>query len=176
MTPDEMKQLWQQLNANPQYNSENSSNLIDRVTSGRISSARDRLMHRYRMMFAVICPIGMIASIPVWSVMQWWQVACILLFFAVAACMDAYLYFGIKSIDPVTEGVQRVADRARYYRKRHWIFQGILMPMAAALVMIYFSLFDDPWYHTAMWVGAGIGLVIGLLLWLQMMRDYKKML
>lgn len=176
MTPDEMKRLWQQMNANPQYSPDDSSKLIDRVTSGRINSARDRLIHRYRMMFAVICPMGILASIPLWHQMQWWQSIVVVLFFLVAGCMDYYLYSGLKGLDLAEEGVQRVAERARYYRKRHWIFQGILSPMAIGLILIYFSLFDDEDYRIAVWFGLGLGLVIGFIIWIQMMRDYKKML
>lgn len=173
MSPDEMKQCWQQLGSNPEYD---SSRLIDRVTSGRITSARERLMRRYRMMFSVICPIGIFASIPLWRELSWWQTACIILFFLVAGGMDWWLYRGIKGIDFATEGVQSVADKARYYRKRHWIFQAVLTPCAAGLLMIYFSLSDEEYYRAGMWVGLALGLAFGLGVWLQMMRDYKKML
>lgn len=176
MSPDEMKQLWQQMNANPQYDSKDSAALIDGVTSGRITSARDQLMRRYRMMSAIVCPIGIFASIPLWHEMVWWQILYLVLFFIVAAAMDIWLYRGIKSIDLTREGVQRVSERVRYYRKWHLTFQAILIPFSAGLVMVYFSLYDDPFYRNTLWFGLAIGLIFGFIVWLQMMRAYKKML
>lgn len=176
MTPDEMKSLWQQLNASTQYDSPVSTDLIDRVTSGRIASAREQLMKRYKMMFTIVCPIGIFASIPLWHEMAWWQVVYLILFFVIAGAMDGWLYLGIKNIDLATEGVQRVAERVRYYRKWHLTFQAILIPFSAGLVCVYFSLYDDPFYRNALWVGLAIGLSFGFIVWLQMMRAYKKML
>lgn len=176
MTPDEMKQHWQQLNVNASYNTPDDSQLIDRVTSGRIKTASEQLMHRYRMMFSIVCPIGIFASIPLWHQMALWQVVGLILFFVVAAGMDIYLYLGIKSIDLSKEGVERVTQRARYYRKRHLIFQAILIPFSVWLCTVYFSINDDPFYHNSLWVGLAIGLVFGFAVWFQMMRAYKKML
>lgn len=176
MSPEEMKQYWQQLNANAKYKTSDSKDLIDRVTSGRITTAREQLLRRYRMMFTIVCPIGIFASIPMWHQMELWQVIFLILFFVIAAAMDFWLYMGIKSIDLASEGVQRVAQRVRYYRKWHLMFQAILIPFSAALVCIYFSLYDDQFYRNALWAGLAIGLIFGFIVWLQMMRSYKKML
>ena len=68
MTPEELKDKWRRLNASdagddaarrrssrpPFYD----DRMIGNVTSGRVTSARERLMGRYRMMFAGVARRG----------------------------------------------------------------------------------------------------------------------
>lgn len=180
MNPEELKDKWRSLNASrrpdngepaPFYNDP----LVDNVTSGRVTSARDRLMRRYRMMFSALAPIGIGCALSTRSFFPWWGIVAILVFFLVAASMDYYLYRGIRSIDLSVDGVEKVAEKARFFRRRHHLFQLILLPLAIVVVSIYFSTFREEAMRWGLYAGLAFGAVVGLAIYIQMMRDYKSM-
>lgn len=180
MNTDELKDRWRGL-ARPRTTGAGQAPvaddpMIDKVTSGRAGTARERLMARYRMMFTVVAPVGVLCLAPVWRWLPWWGTLTVLLFFLVAALMDYHLYRGIRSIDLSADGVEEVAAKARHYRRRHHLFQLLLIPWAAVIVAIYLFSFGQE--EGMMWgiLGGGvIGLAIGLLMYFQMMRDYRSM-
>lgn len=179
MNPEELKDKWRSLNAShrsdkgelsPFYNDP----MVDNVTSGRVTSARDRLMKRYRMMSLVLAPIG-VCSISINPLFPWWGIVAVIVFFLVAASMDYYLYRGIRSIDLSVDGVETVAEKARFYRRRHHLFQLILLPLAIVVISIYFSTFREEAVRWGLCAGIVLGAAIGLAIYIQMMRDYKSM-
>lgn len=180
MNTDELKDRWRGL-ARPRTTGASpapvaNDPMIDKVTSGKAVTARERLMARYRMMFSVVAPLGMLCLLPVWKLLPLWGVATVLLFFLVAALMDYYLYRGIRSIDLSADGVEEVAAKARFYRRRHHLFQLLLIPWAIVIIAIYLSSFGQE--EGMLWgiIGGGVvGLAIGLLMYFQMMRDYRSM-
>lgn len=183
MTPEELKEKWRKLNDTPdgdkggyRKGDDFRDTIIDNVVSGRATSARDRLMRSYRMMFSVVAPIGIVCTLPVHRILPWWGVALIILFFLVAAMMDLYLYRGIRAIDLSVDGVEEVAAKARFYRRRHHLFQILLIPFAIMIFAIYFCYFTVPEMRWGMVVGGAVGLAVGLSLYLRMMRDYRQML
>lgn len=187
MTPEELKEKWRRLDAdNARKGSDGGGRhperpfyhdpVVDRVTSGRVTSARDRLMRRYRMMFLVAAPFGIFANIPMADTLPWWGMAVIVSFFLTAAGMDFYLYRGIKGIDLSADGVEEVASKARFYRRRHHMFQLLLIPYAAVILAVYFSYFGAAEMRWALATGGAVGFGIGLGIYIQMMRDYRRML
>ncbi len=182
MTPEELKEKWKRLNRESDNMEEKQplpnhrDTLVDNVVSGKTTSARDRLMGRYRMMFSVVAPVGIVCTLPIHHILPWWSVGAIILFFVVAALMDYYLYRGIRGIDFSVDGVEEVAAKARFYRRRHHLFQLILIPFAAGIMAIYFCNFTETAMRWGLLAGAAIGLVAGLGVYLGMMRDYRQML
>ena len=175
MNPEELKNRWRELDT--PRNGDIPDPVIDNVTSGKASSARERLMRRYRMMFLLVSPVGILCTIMTHDLLPLWGMVVILSFFAVAALMDYYLYRGIRSIDLSAEGVEEVARKARFYRRRHHVFQIILIPWAAVILGIYFSCFAQE--ESMLWgmaAGGLVGLGAGLAVYFQMMRDYRRML
>lgn len=186
MTPEELKDKWRRLNASdagddaarrrssrpPFYD----DRMIGNVTSGRVTSARERLMGRYRMMFAGVAPAGMVCSLPLARLLPWWGLAAVIVFFIIAAVMDYYLYRGVKGIDLSVDGMEEVAAKARFYRRRHHLFQLLLIPCAVFVVSLYFIYLGGGEIRWALAVGIVVGLAIGLAVYLQMMRDYRQML
>lgn len=175
MNPEELKNRWRELDT--PRNGDIPDPVIDNVTSGKITSARERLMRRYRMMCVAVAPTGIICTIMTHDLLPFWGMAVIISFFAVAALMDYYLYRGIRSIDLSAWGVEEVARKARFYRRRHHIFQIILIPWAALILGVYFSCFAHE--EAMLWgmaAGGLVGLGAGLAVYFQMMRDYRRML
>lgn len=186
MTPEELKDKWRRLNASDAGNDaaqrRNSrpsfydDRMIDNVTSGRVTSARERLMGRYRMMFAGVAPAGMMCSLPMARLLPWWGLVGVMVFFVIAAVMDYYLYRGVKGIDLSVDGVEEVAAKVRFYRRRHHLFQLLLIPYAVFVVSLYFIYLGGGAVRWGLAVGVVVGLAIGLAVYLQMMRDYRQML
>lgn len=185
MTPEELKEKWHSLDDDTKRGMRSGGSseppfyrdpMVDKVTSGRVISARDRLMANYRKMFAVVAPVGILTAMPLFRLLPWWAVSLIMLFFVIAAMMDVYLYRGIRSIDLWADGVKEVARKARFYRRRHHLFQMLLIPYAAGIVTIYYLSFGEEAMKWGLTVGLIFGLGVGLTLYLRMMRDYKRML
>lgn len=179
MTTEEFKANWNKLNGNGSDlgrgcradDDRKAYDLLDRIYTGKAVSARQRLMNGYRQML-IISGLGTVFNISLWHELPWYGLLLIFIFFITAGLMDLYLYRGVKSIDPVTDGVEQVAEKARYYRRRHHLFQLVLIPWAVVILAIYFSSFgSDVWM--AMTVGGVVGLLIGLLFYFRFMRDYK---
>lgn len=148
--------------------------LIRRICSGKATTTVDRLAARYRRM--IILPVvGLLCNIPLFGIIPWYGSLLICLFFVSASLMDLYLYKGIKWIDPVGEGVESVAARARHFRRRHHLFQMFLIPAALVIVLIYLGCLGGG-YSAGVIAGVVIGLAIGLPIYFKFMGDYRRLL
>lgn len=183
MTPEEFKEKWRKLNGKPDgdlnNNRQGESNhdpLIDDVVSGKAKSARERLMNSYRSMFAIVAPLGLLSIYPIHQQLPLWGIILAIAFFLTAAAMDFYLYRGIRSIDVSVDGIEEVATKARFYRRRHHLFQAILIPIAVIIVSMYFCHMTLPEMRVGMYAGLAIGLIAGFGIYFRMMREYKRML
>lgn len=97
-------------------------------------------------------------------------------YFAVVSCMDFWLYGQIKDIDITAMSVSEVAERAQYCRKRHLQFMAILIPLAVIfLILMAYSLWGNTPALIGMSVGAVVGLIIGINLFLRIMSDYRRL-
>lgn len=180
MTPEELKDKWRELNENVGCSARDTvadeAPLIDAITSGRMMSARERLMRRYRMIALTLAPVGIVCQLPMVRFLPLWSIALNVVYFLTAALMDWYLYRGVKGIDLSESGVEEVASQARFYRRRHHQFQIILIPVAVVLLGVYFTSFTETAFVWGMVVGAVIGLLAGLKMYLDMMGDYRTMM
>lgn len=179
MTPDELKDNWRRLGcASPSSNGTVPPEEIDRIVTGRITGARQRLIRQYKRMWTVFPVVGMIPLIPLSEMFPLWVILCFVVFYLTAAVMDYYLWRGIRSIDLNIDGVEEVVGKARFYRRKHHQFQCILIPIAAALIgmLVLWALEKDPYMFYGIIVGLLIGLPAGLFVYFRIMRNYRSMM
>lgn len=156
---------------------ENKSDMkvdIAGIERGRIQSAQERLVRRYRMCALIgllMCPV---VGILYRNIMPLLPRGMFAGFFLVASMMDLYLWKGVKSIDCSTMGVATVAEKARFYRKMHHVFMAVLvvlmMPVLGTLVM---ALGADEYMMWGMAAGGVVGLAIGVKMYLNIMGQYR---
>lgn len=178
MTPDELKNSWQSLGHGAPRPLDRDK--LDRITSGRLTGARERLARMYFRMFAIVAPFGVVAVLfnLFNGMMPLWMCLAFIGFFVVAALMDLWLWRGIRGMDLNTMGVEEVAQLARYYRSWHLRFQGILIPLAVVLVTLFAmeAIAIDVSLLYGIIAGGIIGLTFGLVIWLRMMKQYKELM
>ena len=158
------------------FNNDNFDNFATR----RQVTALERLRNRYKrfslIAFIMIfwCPLFAVSE-PIIPYKPYIAIA-FGVFFLTCSVMDRWLYMGVGSIDCATMSVTEVARLALFYRKRHFQFQIVLIPMALALVaaVIYFSS-AHPAFIYGIIFGLLVGLCIGWFQFLKFMRDYKNL-
>lgn len=147
---------------------------IARIRVGKIVTAQDRLVRRYRIFSVVgmlMCAVSVILYRHILPMCP-----RILLggFFLLASMMDLYLMIGIKKIDCCCMGVAVVAERARYYRRRHHMFMAILIVLLVPVLgSVAMALSDDMAYIWGMVIGGAVGLILGIGIYIKMMREYR---
>jgi hypothetical protein len=171
MNIEELKNEWQALST---MSKESNDTMVKDVVNGKITSARERLMKQYKL-FTIVAPFLCVAQLALWRLLPVYTIIYSIIYFAIAGMMDYYLYKGIKGLDLSTEGVTQVATKAKFYRRRHHLFQLILLPMVVVLISLYFSSATE-WQQLGIVVGIVIGLAIGIPVYLSIMRDYKQLL
>jgi hypothetical protein len=170
MNIDDLKNNWHSLNT---ISSNKNDPMVREVVSGKISSARERLLKQYRT-FSIIAPILCIAQFGLTHLFPLYIIIYSIIYFAIAGMMDYSLYKGIKTLDLSTESVTHIATKAKFYRRRHHQCQLILLPMAVILICLYFSSATG-WQQIGIVVGIIIGMALGLPTYLRIMRDYKQL-
>lgn len=178
MTPEQIKQqldmLGRRLSA-----LEDGHNSGKSMNYDKARTALDRLMSTYRRMIVLAAANGVVATVLLSRLLLLPAYASIVLvvFFMVAAIMDAYLLRGLRGIDIKRMGVAQVACKALHYRRRHHQFQLVLIPMAGLLLMVLFHVFagqqDSAVIIYGMIAGAVVGGLCGVRIYRRMMRDYR---
>lgn len=198
MTPEELKDSWKNISQSAADRTASDPSAADRsdidrsaraacgdapdpvlddVIANRAVSARDRLIRRYRIMWSVIAPVGVIALLPVIRFFPLWVFILDVAYFAVAAIMSYSLYDDLRNIDLSREGVAGMAIKARRLRKRHLGFEMALIPFMCVVLWCYFHFLGDiPGMYEGMLAGLGIGLFVGLLTLFRFLRDYKSII
>ncbi len=145
----------------------------------------DRLAVRYRR-FAIISAIMScfsltacysLSKVSVPEPLPWWFWLVMLAYFLIAALMDYWLYRHVSDIDCATMSVDEVLCRTMLYRKRHFQFMMVLLPMALGILgymAMAFSKETEVLY--AMLAGFLVGLAIGAKTFIDFMRDYRRIL
>lgn len=144
-------------------------------------TALDRLGERYRRFYT----IGFVFCLVSWVYygsqifpegMRLGLCASLSAYFLLVACMDLWLYQGVKTIDVFRMNVREVASKAIFYKKRHHQFMLVLIPLAITLLVLIGMAFSDNEY--ALW-GAGVGFLAGIALgaseYLKFMADYRSL-
>lgn len=99
-----------------------------------------------------------------------------MVYFAIAAVMDWWLYRGVRSIDIYNESVSEVSRRARFYRRRHLQFIIVLVPIMIALVtLMIVSTLSNRYMTTGLIAGCLFGLVLGIMALTRFMDEYRSL-
>lgn len=142
-------------------------------------TALDDLAYRYRRfailatVFTFIMPSLFLGHIfpGEWKLISYISFS---VYFATAAAMDWWLFYGIRHIDIFDMPVTQVTRLALYYRKWHHRFMAILLPFAIALFsMFVLSLGGNTAALLGAITGGVVGLIIGLMHYRRFMRDYR---
>ncbi len=171
MNIDELKNGWQSLNA---MSKEPNDAMVKDIVNGKTKSAREHLMKQYKNTISILVPLGGISQLALIRIIPLYIIIIVMIYLAIAAMMDYYLYKGIKSMDLSSESVTTIAAKAKFYRRRHHLFQLILIPLAVIVIIHYFSCATG-WQQIGIVVGIIVGLIAGLPTYLGIMRDYKQL-
>ena len=176
MDIEEMKKRFDALNTSLESLDDDNIRLIRQVEDGKIKSAQTKLCGKYRVF--VIIGLTMSIVMPVFYRHIFPLAQCIgfSIFFLIAAMMDLYLLCGVRKINYTTMGVETVARKALFYRKRHHLFMAILIALCIPLIgSLYWVFRDDTELIYGMITGGIIGLAIGVRAYITMMREYRAM-
>lgn len=172
---DEMKRNWDQLNVRIDNLEADNQELMGYIWNNNVRSAREKLMFQYRRFVCIGSIMFIVMALTRGELFPWYIKIAFCGFFLLAAGMDLYLYRGIKSIDINTFSVSEVARKALFYRRRHHIFQVILLSIGVPMLIAQFLIATD----VARWgmvTGLVIGLVIGISVYISIMRNYKSLM
>ncbi len=183
---DNIRSQWDEANASLHTLDEENLKLSQKVLLGRMITARERLIGKYRR-FSILSAImtllwPLYCRMDIFSSTYPWVLAvagCI--FFAIASVTDFTLYQGLLGIDVATMPVNKVATIARKMRRRHRRYMLFGIPMAALMVVLMIiSLNNDSGIGNGALYGIFVGLVFGaiiaILLYKNMMNQYRRMI
>lgn len=183
---DQLKEMWSDLNRRVERLENQTIEEGRKVTSGKITTAREDLATRYKrfmiigFVMGVFFPLFLILSPTDFfpdGTMKYVASAPFFSYFITAAVMDSYLYNEVRSMDLAMMTVSQVIHKARTLKRRHHIFMIILIPFAVITLAVFaIPLLDDPFIIAGMITGGGVGLCIGLRQYFRMMRDYRDMM
>lgn len=176
MDLDEMKSNWNELNARVDNLEAKNREMMNYIWSNKVCSAREKLMFQYRRFIFVGSIMAVTMSLTRGDLFPWYLKIAFVSFFLIAAAMDLYLYRGIKSIDVNTFTVNDVARKALFYRRRHHIFQVILLAIGVPMLSVQFWIATESYMRWGMLTGIIVGLVIGISAYLSIMRNYKSLM
>ncbi|MDE7136507.1 MAG: hypothetical protein K2N91_07725 [Muribaculaceae bacterium] len=170
MELDDIQKQWSELNRRINK----IDDKLSRMSIEKNNTALDWLANKYKWMAIFVAPIGILTMILGIELFGTWICVSYCLYFLIADMMDLYLYRKVKKIDPTTMSISEVSHMAQLCRRRHHQFQLILIPLAIALVsaLVYHNL-NDANIVISMAIGAGLGLLLGTILYLRMMKRYR---
>lgn len=102
--------------------------------------------------------------------------AFMMIYCLTASVMENWLSKGLSSINIADMPVVEVCNRALYYRKRHFQFIAVLLPMCLILlVLLAWLLSSNQYIVYGIATGAVIGIVIGLFVLNKFLKEYKNL-
>ena len=162
------------------------SNDSRKVIDGKISSARELLLKKYKRFFilgicmAIVTPVMFMSMLTEFGIDETNKLiisGLFWLYFLTAALMDAYLMRKTKEIEPAEWPVSKVRAEAIRLKKFHHKCMAILIPFAIITIGYFvYNLASDVYILIGIAVGATIGLAVGLKQYFEMMAAYKSMI
>lgn len=174
MTTEEMRRAWEETSRRLETLERNYGAMRAGINDGKRQTALDSLASRYRR-FSILGLIMVMVS-PFYAFnhifsgkLQIWIPVAMALYFGIASVMDWWLYKKVKSIDVATMPSERVVALAALYRRRHFQFMAILIPMMLVIVALFLL---GSWDNIYMVYGIIFGLVIGLVLGIRQLINF----
>lgn len=181
MELEEMKKIWEQTDCRLSSIEERMATMGKSSVTERKRTALDSLALRYKrfsllaLLFAgtmVLYCAGNIIPGPWGS----WICLAMSAYMLLASGMDYWLYVKVKEIDIEGMGVNMVACRARYCRRKHLQFIMVLVPAAVVLITAFiYSISDDIYMVYGATAGVIFGLALGSRALMKFMADYRSL-
>lgn len=181
---EELKECWSGARFRSEANGKNGSNM---TPDSNRSTALETLASHYRRFSTIGLILALCMPICTWEAMRdiegvhmGFKLALVTygaIYCLIASVMDRWLCRGIEGIDVAEMPVSKVCRLTFYYRKKHYQFVGILIPLAL-LFLAGFSwvLSGDMWYIYGMAAGAVVGILIGTRQFSLFMSEYRDIL
>ena len=100
--------------------------------------------------------------------------AFLIIYFLLAGAMDRWLAHGLSAINLAEMSVAEVCRRAFFYRKRHFQFMAVLIPMCLILLGWLVWLFSgNDFFLYGLATGAVIGAAVGVTALRRFLREYR---
>lgn len=171
MELDDIKQQWDKMNIRI-----TPSELKKRTTS------LETLMSTYRR-FSILAIGCILCSVSFYQLIQSGEIsappAVVILYIAtmaIASVVDGYLYHSLKEIDLLSMTVSEVSRRATACRRVHLLSQLVLFPLMLAFIITVAICTTSAYLRYGILAGALLGLILGLNIWLKMMRTYRTLI
>lgn len=172
----EIKDCWR----SARFNSDNDNMPPNRKTALQCLIERYKRFSRFALIFACCIPLCISnllrhdVSAPVWQ-----QISLIVFTMAycfTASVMDCWMARGLSSIKLAEMPVAEVCRRAFFYRKKHFQFMAVLIPMCLVLLgLLGWLLSNNQYALYGMACGAVLGGTIGFRVFSRFMKEYREL-
>lgn len=181
---EELKDCWCGVRFRTDANGKNGSNM---KPDNNRRTALNTLAAHYRRFSTVGLIMALCMPMCIWGAMRdmedvsmWLKIALIaygMIYCLIASVMDRWLCRGIERIDVAAMLVSEVCRMTFYYRKKHYQFVAILIPLALLFLAGFgWVLSADKWYIYGMTTGAVVGIMIGTRQFRLFMSEYRDIL
>ncbi|MDE7402049.1 MAG: hypothetical protein K2M87_01405 [Muribaculaceae bacterium] len=149
-----------------------------RQTALQSLADRYRRFSRMALIFAILSPCWMFGllrhSLNTTDISAYLFQAYMVLYFLLAFFMDKWLAKGISKINVAEISVAEVCRLAYYYRKKHFQFIAILLPLAIILIVwLAMLLSTEKYLIYGVVTGALVGIAIGAYKLSQFLEEYR---
>lgn len=173
---ENIKQCWQGARFN---NADSDPNINRRMTALQSLAQRYRRFSILGMVFAVVIPFTLLNMMRVFDGNGELRILMVVIlaaaYFMICSVMDYWLYLGVRSIDLATMNVAEVCRKAYYYRKKHFQFIAVLLPMAIVMIgLLTWIISDNIYTLCGLAFGALLGVGVGLRELLSFLDDYRR--
>lgn len=177
-----MMVMWKEMDSKLSSLVEENKKLATEIKKNKLRGTREKLMRKYRafiIMEAVCIPLMcfLLGANPfVVNQYRWAALIYFVAFFLMEICIDGYLLYKLSKIDIYNDSIVDISMQAKANWKMHKIAVLIGIPVAIGAVVLFCLAMDCN--AAMMWgvfVGAAIGLGIGLNEFFNFMKNYKTM-
>lgn len=179
---DDMMAMWKEMDSKLNSIVEENQRLADEIKKNNLRSSQEKLMRKYRafiIMEAVCIPLMyfLLAVNPfVINQYRWPTLIYFICFFILEICIDGYLLYKLNNIDIYNDSIVEISRQARANWKIHKIAILVGIPIAiGAVIMFCLAMGGNMSMLWGVFVGAAIGLGIGLNEFFKFMKNYRAM-
>ena len=179
---DDMMTMWKEMDNKLTSLVEENRRLADEIKKNKVRSSQEKLIRKYRafiIMEAVCIPIMFLIlglNPEVVEKYRWPALIYFVCFFLMEICIDGYLLYKLNSIDIYNDSIIDISRQARVNWKTHKIAVLIGIPVAVGAVILFcMAIGGNTATLWGVFVGASIGIGIGLNEFFKFMKNYRGM-
>lgn len=179
---EDMVAMWKEMDTKLSSLVEENRKLSEEIQKNKLRSSQERLMRKYRafiIMEAVCIPLMamLLGANPfVFEQYRWAALIYFVCFFLLEIGVDSYLLYKLNRLDIYNDSISEISRQASFNWRIHKIAVLIGIPVAlGAVVLFCLAMGSDTATLWGVFVGATIGLGIGLNEFFKFMKTYKTM-